>query len=341
MSQVQPHAIFVSEVADHVRRYCSDQLDRTGVNRLVTVAAQMARQRLSGRLRAAAHTHETTVDQQAISVVAPVFSAKGSDSHLADALSDGLASDNLTLFQRFQAVVVRVASQELFHRWDESDPLSAKLWRSIHQGLRQERRLVLIPQTKPLWVALAKEDDSNSDIVKLDIDEVPELKAISHESGAGLAGLVVEVLRRIKTESGNRLALSIDEFFDVLRKHRSESVLDQLGTSSKGSHDPHLRIAVDKATKVAGEFMEQKLERYRTNGKLPPRALEGFRLALSDILSDCADGGPAQSNYRYLEVHWPDLAWRDYRNTYRAKFEYLAESVQRRFSEVFREVYDS
>lgn len=161
MNHVLSHTKFVSEVADHVRRYCRDQLNRTGVNRLVSIAAKVASQKLWGRLRAASHTHETTVDQQALSVVALLFSTTGSVSLLADALSDDFADDDFAVFQRFQAVVVRVASQELFRRWDESDLLSAKLWRALHRGLRQDRRLVLIPQTKPLWIVLAAEDDSN------------------------------------------------------------------------------------------------------------------------------------------------------------------------------------
>lgn len=106
MNHTPSNMEFVAEVAAHVRSYCRDELSCACVNRLFTIAARIAQQRLLGRLRAAAHIHDTTIEQQALSVVAPLFSYAGSDSHLADALSEHLASDDVTVFQRFQAVVV-------------------------------------------------------------------------------------------------------------------------------------------------------------------------------------------------------------------------------------------
>ena len=60
-------------------------------------------------------------------------------------------------------------------------------------------------------------------------------------------------------------------------------------------------MAVTEATTAAQSQVQSRLQRYRTKGSVTPDHANLMGKALSDIITDYADGGPAESYYEYLK----------------------------------------
>ncbi len=334
------HYKFIIEIADSIRRYSNNGLITCEIDRLVKSAATIAQNKLWGRLHAAAREQETRVEHLAISVVASMFTGKGSDSPLAEALENVLDSDDVTLFLRFRNIVVRTASQELFHRWGENDALSARLWRSLHRVIRRDVRMVVFPIDNPEWISLTDVTDLKANLPPVNHDEIVRIISSQEQDHRGFADLIVAILSAVVKASGCQNAVRVDLLFSALRETTHEIKVQQLVDEVPCNRsDPFLSVAIDRATQQVLHNVEAKLGRYQAAEKLHPDVVKLFRLALSDLVADCANGGPAQSYYEYLRVHRPDLSLEGYRRTLRTRFEYLAESVRKDFIEEMRKRY--
>lgn len=334
------HPEFIAEVANYLRRYCDGVLDTRGVHRLVSLAASIVQRQLWGRIRAAARHQETAVEQIATSVVAGLFTVETCDSPLASVFTGAPNTDDASLFLQFRAIVIRVASQELFHRWDESDAMSARLWRNLHRVILHDQRLVCFPADKPVWVCLAEETELQPNLPPPSYDDVMRILNeldTQHKSFGDLIHATVALLADIHDCQN---AVQIEVLFSAMRDSLTTTKAEDLATCSSPNYDdPHLRIAIDRATKRVQEDVATMLDRYRQSGKLEPDAVDAFKSALGDLLSDCADGGPAQSYYKYLHEYLPGLALDDYRLRYRAKFEYTADAIRSRFTANIKQNY--
>lgn len=334
------HTNLVTEVAGCAREYCQGAANRRDVGRLVRLAASIVQEKHWGRLHAAARTQETSVEQMATSVLSGLFRKDAPDSPLAKALANVLQFDDVTLFLRFKSVVLRAASQELFHRWGENDPLSARLWRNLHRVVRQDERLVVFPVDKPEWVSPMNVAELQAGLPPVSHDEVVRIISSQGERHRSLADSITAILSNVVSIPGCQNAVRIEILFSVLRETTSEVMVQLLAKEVPSKRDdPLLSVAVDRATEQVFQNVETKLGRYQGTGKLHPDIVEVFRLALSDLVADCADGGPAQSYYEYLGAHQPSLVLEDYRQTMRTRFEYLAESVRKDFIEAMRKQY--
>lgn len=335
MLATAPRSQFIAEVASYLRQYCDGALDTRGVRRLVRIAASIVQNRLWGRIRAAARQQETTVEQIATSVLAGLFTSEECDSPLCNALKRTPTSDDTVLFLQFRAIVVRTASQELFHRWDESDAMSARLWRSLHRVIRHDQRLVSFPADKPEWVCLAEETELRPSLPPPNYNDVMRIlneSAVQHKNTGDLIHAAVALIADVHDCQN---AIQIEVLFSAMRDSLTTMKAESLtACSPHNNDDPLLRIAIDRAIKRVQEDARTKLDRYRQSGRLEPTAANAFKSALGDLLSDCADGGPAQSYYKYLHEYLPELALDDYRLRYRAKFEYMAEMTRSRFIEI-------
>lgn len=327
----------VSEIASCLRKYCRGTADALTTNRLIRFAATIAQQRLWGRLRAAALMEGTSLEQQALSSVADVFHREGTKSHLKFAVVEALERDDVSLFLRFQAVVVRAASQELFHRWGENDPLGARLWRTLQRTLRHDPRIIVFPCDRPEWAVLSTETDLRESLVPLDHAEIVRILSQTYTPSTGIAEIVIQVLFHLGQQSSYRRALKIETLFSALREVIAETAGDeQTFRVQKPNRDPELSIAIKRATDSVHRDLNEILDRYQTSKKLNSEVVESFKFALTDLLTDCTDGGPARSYYQYLRAHWSDLTREKYRQTYRTRFEYVAESIRERFFEAMR-----
>jgi len=330
----------VAEVAEYLRHYCLGTSSVMQVSRLVKLAASMVLDKLWGRLYAAASQQETCVEHLATSIVAGLFTEKGSDAPLAKALEDVLNSDDVTLFLRFRNVIVKAASQELFHRWGENDALSARLWRSLHRVIRRDERMVAFPIDNPEWVSLTDAPDLQADSPPVNHDEIIRIISSQEQNHLSFADLMVAILSAVVKAFGCQNAVRVDLLFSALRETTREIKALQFVDEAPCNHsDPFLSVAIDRATEQVLQNVEVKLGRYQAAERLHPDVVQVFRLALSDLVADCVDGGPAQSYYEYLRAHRLDLSLEGYRRTLRTRFEYLAESVRKDFIEEMRKQY--
>jgi len=324
--------VLVAEVAPYLRRYCCGKLDRISTNRMISFAAAIAKQRLWGRLKTAARHEETSVDQQALSVIGPLFREDGSLPPLAAALADTLDGDDISLFNRFHRVVIRSAAQELFHRWGENDPLSARLWRTFQRVLRHDPRIVAFPAGQPIMAVLATQENLRHDLPPVEHVKIVRIIAEAISINKGMAEIIVDVLTFAARVADKRNYFHTENLFAALRESVTRAAGAELMEHTPNNQDdPHLRLAIEKANEIARQEIDAKLDRYRRQGKLEPKQVKCFRQALGDLLVDYADGGPAQRYYQYLCYYWPDLTPETYRRELRAKFEYLAEILHQAF----------
>ena len=328
----------VREVAAILRRYCQGNADTHTVNRLVILAAEIARKRLWGRLCAAARVHETTIEQQAISIVAGLFRGKDAHSRLSLTLGESLKADDITLFVHFQRVVTRTASQELFHRWDETDPLSARLWRSLQRAIRHDRRLIGFPCDSPQYVALAASQPTPGELTAIEYAEAVGYIGELTDPRMSAGDVVIFVLMQAAETVGNPRAIKVEVLFAALRDTISKMAADELSReSARESSHPNLDMAVAKAVETAKCEIRSRLDKYVSDDKVDGYTAGCLRKALDDLIDDLPDGGPAQSYYQYLYAHRPDITPEEYRATFKTRFEYLAEAAQEKFYGYLRE----
>ena len=331
---------FFSEVAEFLRHYCRETSNALQVGRLVRLATSIVCDRLWGRLHAAAREQETSVECLSTSIVAGLFTENGSHSPLAKALENVLSSNDAVLFMRFRNVIVRAASQELFHRWRENDPLSARLWRNLHRVIRRDERIVAFPVDNPEWLSLTDVTDLQAEFLPVHHDEIIRIISSQKPDYGSLTDLIVAVLSAVVAAPSYQNTIKIDLLFSALRETSREIKARQLADEiPHNCSNPVLSIAIDQATEQVVKNANAKLGRYQATGKLSPAVVEVFRRALSDLIADCADGGPAQCYYEYLHKHKPDLTLEVYRRTLRTRFEYLAELVRNDFIEEMRRRY--
>ena len=135
------------------------------------------------------------------------------------------------------------------------------------------------------------------------------MRALQTPSGF-TADMIVKVLQEEgELEHFNKI-VSIELLFSVLRDQTRElaAAVVRAGGSA-GITNPLLAMAVTvtEATTAAQSEVQSRLQRYQTKGSVTPDHANLMGKALSDIIADCADGGPAQSCYEYLKAHSPEL----------------------------------
>jgi hypothetical protein len=228
----------------------------------------------------------------------------------------------------------------LFHRWDESDALSARLWRNLHRVIRHDQRLVCFPADRPEWVCLAEETELQPSLPPPSYNDVLRVLNETTTQHKNTGDLIHAAVALITDNHDCQNAIQVEVLFSAMRDSLTAMTAEDLTVcSTHNNDDPLLKISIDRATIRVQEGATTMLDRYRQSGKLEPDAAVAFMGALVDLLSDCADGGPAQSYYKYLHEYLPDLALDDYRLRYRAKFEYMAEMIRSRFIESIGQQY--
>ncbi|MEZ5358837.1 MAG: hypothetical protein R3F48_08390 [Candidatus Zixiibacteriota bacterium] len=323
---------FISEVAAAIRQYCSGTCTRLQENRLVNLAASIIQNKLWGRLHAAAREQETSIENLAISIIGPLFSSMGGDSQLLKGLRDAIPDSDITLFLRFQSVVIRTASQELFHRWSENDALSARLWRSLHRIVKKDHRIATFPIDNPEWISLASVNNLRKDLPPVNHDEIVKIICGRGQDWRSLSELIVNILADVEKSPDTQNTVRIEMLFSALRETMRESKANEIANEIvSNNNDPILSLASNRAIKQAIQKSQVRLLKYRSQGKLTNDMIEAFRMALTDLIEDSADGGPAQSYFEYLRSHKLELTIEEYRQILKTRFEYMAELIQRDF----------
>jgi len=340
MNTARSRQAFIADVAAYLRLFVRGELGPREIDRLVSFSTVIARHKLRGRLQAAAWAEGVPVEEMALSIIGGLFGGDGPESGLAAALRDDLEADDISLFLHFQGVVTRYAAQELFHRWNQNDPASARLWRSVHRAVQHDPHITCFPAGKPEWTAPAADPDLPADLVPLGYADVKNIVGRVYDSRISIGDLVVTVVAEATRTSNGRPALRIEDVFAAVREVIADtSEIELSARLTTIPTDPFLAIAARKAAEQVLADMIVTLKKYESSGKLGPETIGYFNGALTDIIADCADGGPAQSYYQYVCAHWPDLTLDDYRRDFRAKFEYLAEKVRDGFFSHLRDYF--
>jgi len=311
---------------------------RHDIERLINLAAPIASQRLSGKIRAAAHFQGVSPAELSLSLLGELFATGGGRESLIKHLMPILNQDDYSLFMRFKAVIVKTAAQGLFHRWKENDPTSARLRKNFGYALKSLTGVCLFPQDRPEIIISSRKLDDNRELEML---EQPELMQIAIETirpEMSMPEIIGNILRCIEDKYPDiPRAVSVDLLFSTINEIRLKLSAELWEISRNAeNHESPFDIAVEKARESAHSWIDARVSDYIGKGKLSPEAGDKYRLALEEILTDCLDGGAVLSYYEYLSLAWPDLTSAEYQENHRTRMEYLAKNLQEYFYDFIR-----
>lgn len=328
----------VSEIALGLRRWCRGETDRRLTNRLIAVAVEIVLQSYipGRRIRAAAAAGDTKPDHMAMSLLAELFIGSGPESRLGYALCNVVDTNDAILYSKFCGVVKTVVRQELFHRWTLDDPFSARLWKRLHKAIRRDSRIMAFPADHPDWIAaVSLEPSINLDPV--DQSTLDRLVSAIYRPQMCTGDLIVTVTNHPNCRDK---AVSVDDLFESLRRCIPSVLADMLADeSSSPPPDPDYTLAVEQTVASIRPGIADLVDRYQTAGKILENLSPGFAAALLDLAVDWGEGGPAVSQFEYLQTHLPDIGYDQYRAKHRAMFEYMAEKVAGWFFDGMRKYY--
>jgi hypothetical protein len=291
---------------------------------------------LGRRISAAAAADGAAPAEITQSLLAELFIDTGPQSRLAIALQDHLDGDDAALFFRFQRVVWNAVRQELFHRWPENDPLSARLWRRLQRVIRDDDRIMAFPSDRAEWIAAAMLEPA----AQLDLLDEIELRRIAAEVFHPTLRTADLVARVVTHPTCRNKAISIEALFGVLRECIPQGLALALEEEmSSPSPNPDYTLAVEKAVAAIRPGLPPVLDHYIRKGKLTEELAQGFSRALIDLATDWGEGEPAMDYHEYLHAHCPHITRDSYRAEYRAVFEYLAEKVKDWFFDEMRSYF--
>lgn len=328
------------DIAGCIRKFCHDPSDSSVTGRLIDIASAMVRQKLRARINAAARREDTDNKQQTLSVMAGLFSEDGK-CRLVASLSELLGGDDAVLFVKFQTIVVNTVRQELFHRWDETDPLKARIWRNVNRVLNHDERFMIFPGDHPEYVCLSGCDELRSERPLLNADEIAGIAADIWHSHTSFSDFLMHLLRELAELDYCSPVVRKDDLIAALYLHKSMMADDELKEWFSGHNPaPDTELIRNEIISAIMPNIKGRVDEYSRKNKLTEEIAGFFCLALTDLLVDYTQGGPAQSNYYYLKTHWEWLAYDAYRSLYRSKFEYLAEYVRDEYISFMKNNYE-
>jgi hypothetical protein len=199
----------------------------------------------------------------------------------------------------------------------------------VHRILRHNSRFILFPADRPEWAALSAVKDLRPDKPLIDFDALAEIASGAYSPGKSTTSLIADILTALADNRNYRPCASVEMLFAVLRRTMlAVSQTEAAAADVPAAPDLLLSMAIKQASDKASSEVHKILTRYHQTEKLPADCIGPFQKALADIIADCADGGPAQGYFQYLRSHLPELSPEDYRNIYRTRFEYLADTAQ-------------
>ena len=326
---------FIADAAASIRAYCTGDADPRLLHRLVDLASATVQTSMPGRLRATASTQATSTATLSTSLVSSLFPVNGLESPLRRALDRLGDTDDLGLFQLFRKIVVQTASNELFHRWAEYDPYSARLWRNLHRAIRLDNRLVGFPDKHPQWVALKGKDRITTGRMLTGHGDLISILTTIDLGHSSLREIAYDVISQVADIPDYCSAVAIEKLFSAVKEVSSQLAASELHHGPRQSFDdPISGIALNQALRAARQRTREKLHQYCQKCSMPEGEQARFESALDDLLCDCADGGQAQSYFQYLQVHWPKLTRTGYAKACRTRFEYLAKFAKQQLKEM-------
>jgi len=328
----------IAEIATYLRQWCRGETDCRLTNRLIAVAVGIALQSYTPgrRIRAAAAAGDTKSGHMAMSLLAELFVGSGPESRRGYALCDVVDASDAILYSKFCGVAKTVVRQELFHRWVLEDPFSAHLWKRLHKAIRRDSRIMAFPADHPDWIA-AVSIGPTADLDPIDQSTLDRLVSAVYRPKMHTGDIIFAVINHPDCRGK---AIAVDDLFESMRRCIPSALAATLeDESSAPLSDPDYTLAVEQTIASIRPAISGLIDRYQTAGKIPEGLSPGFAAALLDLAVDWGEGGPAVSQFEYLQTHLPDMGYNEYRAKHRAMFEYMAEKVAGWFIDGMRRFY--
>lgn len=335
------HIQFIRNIALAIRAYVENG-DNPQANRQITnLGARIIKQRLCNRIMASSAYEKKSVEQASLSLLGGLFmqNARGM-SYLRGPIQDYLGLDDIDLFLRFQSVVIRTASHELYHLWKDADQTSLRIWRNLHHSLKSHPDLILFPSDNPRWVALAEEMEIKPEMAPIEFNLLCQHIGEAIFEARGIGAIVIQVLIKITENPSLMRAILIEELFEAFREVYNVSRASlQKRLLLAEPENSLFAITLEKASENALEKVGTIISKHDSLRKMSPEIINHFKMAIDLIIADHSNGGICQSYYEYLKESWVELGKDEYRKDFRAKFEYLADTALQEFNSIMKDDY--
>ncbi len=212
--------------------------------------------------------------------------------------------------------------QTIAKKYSELDPLFSKILKEIKRANRHKYKIFERVDTE--YIAL-KSFDINSKFNIIPQEELIVLGVQKFPDNNYINKWIDEIFKSLKEFTDyspilpvNSLALKIKFELTAVQKIDFNVI-----------PDPEIQFMIREGILLSLKRIEKKLDELgKKKKKYNERVRTMFREALADIAYDLLEGDEIKNYYEYLKNHDKNLTVKDYRENYRAQFEYLIKILK-------------
>lgn len=219
--------------------------------------------------------------------------------------------------------------QTIAKKYSELDPLFAKILKEIKRADKEKYKIFSRLDTEYIAYKSFNEKDEfkiipQDELIVLGVREFPENNYIK-----GWIDAIFDAIDEFTEYSVvlpiNALALKIK--FELTAAQKIEmNVLP----------DPEVQFLVREGVLICLKKIERKLKKLgEKKKKYNEKTLTMFREALTDIAYDLLEGDQIKNYFEYLKAYDENLTMKEYRENYRAQFEYLIKVFKNELAQYY------
>lgn len=310
---------------DYLRRWCQGDTSSVVVRYLLLVAATVAKRNCRRRLSAAWKQEEVSIDEMAKSVASVVFLKSGPRSPLCGALLT-VIDDDARLIARFVSYATVAINNELFARWQTTDPAGYKLWECLKDALKSEN-YDCWPKPTPIWVRLAHVQDLNVDGLPWRESELTQVVCdCTNSADPDMPQWLNSIMIALSEVGGKQRFVEIEALYDAMWIE----VRQLFQTASNGDTqisflDPATRQRLGSQIDITCNLAHEYLDRYRKRGECKEPGepeMKFLHEALDAFVEDIkAHGQDRQSRFKYVKEQCPELTDEYYERHLKSAFQ--------------------
>lgn len=305
-------------------------------NHLFEILIEVARMRIRffSRLKYfSLERNEISMDDIALEAVSNLLSNNEAD--YLEYLRNSFVSWEPPIQNEDEAInfVNRIIDQSIYQtiarKYSEIDPLFAKILKEIRRANPEKYKIFERADTE--YIAL-KSFDEKSKLNIIPQDELIVLGVQKFPENNYINGWIDEIF------------ISLDEFTEyspVLPVNSlALKIKFELTAAQKIDFnvipDPEVQFLVREGILLSLQRVQKKLESLgKKKKKYSQRILTMFKEALTDIAYDLLEGDEIKNYYEYLKIYDENLTVKDYRENYRAQFEYLIKILKNEIAQYY------
>lgn len=219
--------------------------------------------------------------------------------------------------------------QTIAKKYSELDPLFAKILKEIKRADKEKYKIFSRLDTEYIAYKSFNEKDEfkiipQDELIVLGVREFPENNYIKGWIDA-IFDAIDEFTEYSVVLPVNALALKIK--FELTAAQKIEmNVLP----------DPEVQFLVREGVLICLKKIERKLKKLgEKKKKYNEKTLTMFREALTDIAYDLLEGDQIKNYFEYLKAYDENLTMKEYRENYRAQFEYLIKVFKNELAQYY------